>query len=138
MRRIIILALLIVFPTGLAAATDRYLGAGVALKNDAGELFAILRSDPFVFLYTEHTGPVIGASYFAHADDNSWELGFGISYVSKLSTVNGTHANFVSTAGYCWPQWCARFMHLSHGTLLGIEKDRPNHGWNVLAVEYKL
>jgi hypothetical protein len=137
MRRIFILALLMVLP-GMAAATDRYLGAGVALKNEAGEPFVILRSYPFVFLYSEHTGPVIGANHFLRAEDKSWELGFGLAYVSEVSAINGTHANFISTAGYCWQQWCARFMHLSHGTKLGIEKDRPNHGWNVLAVEYKL
>ncbi len=50
----------------------------------------------------------------------------------------GMHLNFLLGASYCREIFCLSYAHISHGALLGIERDAANSGLNFLFLEHRL
>lgn len=65
-----------------------------------------------------------------------WCGALGIARLSRLTELNGTKWNFMLGLRYKFsPEWSGGLIHFSHGSMLGIERDKANSGWNVLNVE---
>lgn len=65
--------------------------------------------------------------------------GVGPAYLQRVNAINGTRLNF-SLSLYCF-QWRGGGVvvrHISHGADLGIAPDRPNLGWNLVGVEWRI
>lgn len=80
----------------------------------------------------------IGATYDV-GPDHGWQAGIGGIYTGKTDEDVGTHANFLLRGSYClrnWGYFSAR--HISHGSFIGIAKDKANSGLNFITWEYRV
>lgn len=68
----------------------------------------------------------------------NFKFGIGIVQVHETEKNLGTNLNFLLEGGYCWKRVCAMIEHISHGALLGIEKDKPNAGLNFFTLKFNL
>jgi len=66
-----------------------------------------------------------------------WRYGGGVVWIDETNEINGTHWNFELLLGYDFtPRFYAELTHYSHGSEIGIRKDLPNWGWNLLGIGY--
>lgn len=66
-----------------------------------------------------------------------WCAALGIAKLSDKSYMNGTEWNFGVHFRYAMDKnWSLVLDHYSHGSMLGIEKEKSNRGWNLLGVAY--
>lgn len=68
---------------------------------------------------------------------SNWCGTLGLAHLSELTKINGTKANFLLGVRYkMTEQHSIELMHFSHGSMLGIEKEKSNAGWNLLQYNY--
>jgi len=61
--------------------------------------------------------------------------GLGIAWIDEVNNVNGTRWNFIWSMAVDLPdRFFLELLHMSHGAALGIEEDKPNHGWNFIGI----
>ena len=91
---------------------------------------------------TSDVGPhtpnvLIGADYML----TFWKKlrgGFGLAWIDEENNVNGTRWNFDTTVAYDLSERVfIEYRHQSHGAVLGISKDKPNGGWNIVGAGYR-
>jgi hypothetical protein len=79
---------------------------------------------------------LIGADYML----TFWKRvrgGIGLAWIDGENNVNGTRWNFDTTLAYdLSDRLFVEYRHQSHGAALGIRKDAPNGGWNVVGLGY--
>jgi hypothetical protein len=64
-----------------------------------------------------------------------WHAGLGTVWIDEKNSLNGTHWDFdVSLAYDLSGRIFVEYRHYSHGRKLGIKKDAPNDGWNLVGV----
>lgn len=69
--------------------------------------------------------------------DVRWCATLGAAKLTELTKINGTYYNFTLGLRYVIDKhWSIELTHFSHGSMLGIEKDKSNAGWNLLGVAY--
>jgi hypothetical protein len=66
---------------------------------------------------------------------SGWHFGVGVLWIDRLTNYNGTRWNFDFSLSYDLSDrvFC-EYQHFSHGSKVGIEKNAPNEGWNLLGV----
>jgi hypothetical protein len=77
--------------------------------------------------------------YFVGADHvwtiGKWRAGLGAIWMDETTNVNGTHWLFdVSLAYDINRRLFVEYRHHSHGSKLGIKRDLPNGGWNLIGI----
>jgi len=129
-----------------------------AEKNNSELFLAVAIDAPHSLgtsaLFAQYTFPqkvgVYAGHWFSPDGDNSalgteyyvkykrLRMGLGSAYLFKLGPINGTHLNFSITSTYDIDEnWRLFYRHFSHGSYLGIEKNKENSGWNLIGVLYK-
>jgi len=64
-----------------------------------------------------------------------WRAGLGAIWMDEETSVNGTHWLFDVSLSYDFTRRVyVEYRHFSHGSKLGIAKDKPNGGWNLIGV----
>jgi hypothetical protein len=64
-----------------------------------------------------------------------WRAGLGAIWMDEKTSVSGTRWLFdVSLAYDVTPRLFVEYRHFSHGARLGIKKDVPNGGWNLIGI----
>lgn len=66
-----------------------------------------------------------------------WEAGLGGILVDHTGESIGTHLNAIVRIGYCLKHFCVSAMHISHGSTIGIAREKANSGLNLLMLEYR-
>ena len=93
---------------------------------------------------SKHAGSDFGttADYYLGAQrlfpHGSNRYGLGAVWVDDRNGINGTRWNFAISYEWRFKWGSIEYFHISHGSLLGIKKDRPNDGWNLLGVSFVL
>lgn len=65
----------------------------------------------------------------------SWRAGLGAIWMDKTTSVSGTHWLFDVSLSYDLNRRVfVEYRHFSHGARLGIKKDVPNGGWNLIGI----
>ena len=96
---------------------------------------ASLKAGPFTVLAYDRIAAVGLTKDFGRRE--GWSSGIGAAAVSETSVEVGTHLNFLLRLSYCRKLACLSYAHISHGEGLGIAKNRPNAGLNLLMLEYR-
>jgi hypothetical protein len=69
--------------------------------------------------------------------DSGFCVGAGVAYFTHTTHMNGTRPNFGLHVRYKLDEhWSVALDHYSHGSALGIAKDKSNRGWNLLGLAY--
>jgi len=64
-----------------------------------------------------------------------WHAGLGTVWIDETNGLNGTHWDIDASLAYDLSEWVfVEYRHYSHGRKLGIKKDAPNDGWNLVGV----
>jgi hypothetical protein len=68
---------------------------------------------------------------------SDWRFGLGVVWIDRETNYNGTRWNFDFSISYDLSEriFC-EYQHNSHGAKVGIEKDAPNEGWNLLGIGF--
>jgi hypothetical protein len=84
--------------------------------------------------------PVVSATLglaYGFGGSTGWRAGIGVLLARRADEDLGTRLNILLRAGYCAKQLCLSYAHLSHGSGLGIRRERANSGLNFLFLEYR-
>ena len=120
-----------------AAAVEVRLGAGADLIHKEGMKMVGVSVGPASLLAWENDNYGLGLAYrFGPRTGLSGAVG-GI-VVRRIDEDVGTRLNFTLQASYCGEVLCLSFMHMSHGSSLGLRRDAANSGLNFLFLEYRL
>lgn len=130
----VIVVLILLLWASLAFGEVR-VGGGVDIVHQPGMEVVTVKLDAMEVLYWEKNFG-IGAAYDV-GNTVGWQAGLGGIYVAKTDDDVGTRANFLLRGSYCWVRTCLSVRHISHGSSLGIARDRPNSGLNFIALEYR-
>lgn len=130
---IIVVSILALFAS-IAFGGDR-LGAGVDVVHKPGMVALELKKGPVTFLGWDNNNYGLGATY--DVSRGATEAGLGLIYIRRKDEDLGTNLNFLLRAGYCTKKYCYSIIHLSHGSMLGIEPEKANSGLNFLMMERK-
>src|SRR6266571_863252 len=64
-----------------------------------------------------------------------WHAGLGTVWIDETNGLNGTHWDIDASLAYDVSERVfVEYRHYSHGRKLGIKKDAPNDGWNLVGV----
>jgi hypothetical protein len=68
---------------------------------------------------------------------SNWRFGAGVVWIDRETDYNGTRWNFDFTVSYDLSDriFC-EYQHNSHGSTVGIKKEVPNEGWNLLGIGF--
>lgn len=112
-------------------------GAGVDVVHKPGMGVGVVKVGPVdTLVWDKNFG--IGATYDL-GGPVGWQAGLGGIYTQRTDEDVGTRANFLLRGSYCLKRWgCFSARHISHGALLGIEKDKANSGLNFITWEASL
>lgn len=120
---------------GGAAAADLRVGAGVDVAHKQGTVVGALRYGPAsAFLW--HDNYALALTYELEPR-KGWQAGLGVFVVGRTDEHVGTHLNGVIRLGYCFGRFCISGLHVSHGSTVGIARDKPNSGLNFLMLEVR-
>ena len=76
-----------------------------------------------------------GATY--HCGFGRISVAFGVTYLTDLNDINGTHWNFITHLSYqIGRHWSLGYRHISNGNLFFHWNDAPNRGWNFFGIDY--
>lgn len=65
----------------------------------------------------------------------AWRAGVGAVWMDEKTNVSGTHWLFDISLSYeINRRFFVEYRHFSHGSKLGIKRDAPNGGWNLIGV----
>lgn len=110
----------------LSAQAEKRLFAGGDIKHRPGSTYFSVEQYSAHLATLNHTGPgslvVVG-----YEPVSIWKFRVGLAYLSDTTEISGTRLNF--TLSYKQGHFC--FRHYSHGTAVGIRRDRANAGWNL-------
>jgi hypothetical protein len=69
-----------------------------------------------------------------------WRYGIGAVWIDNDNEINGTRWNFDLSLAYdLSDRIYVEYLHFSHGSkVLGIKRDIPNLGWNLIGLGFKL
>ena len=68
---------------------------------------------------------------------SNWRLGAGIVWIDRETNYNGTRWNFDFSISYdLSDRIFLEYQHDSHGSKVGIKKEAPNEGWNLLGLGF--
>ncbi|MHB8623070.1 MAG: hypothetical protein ACYC9J_07680 [Sulfuricaulis sp.] len=72
--------------------------------------------------------------------NEKWRYGIGAVWIDNENEVNGTRWNFDLSLAYDLSnRMFIEFLHFSHASkVLGIERSRPNEGWNFIGIGFAL
>lgn len=116
-------------------SADTFIGIGSDIVHQPGMGVAQFTHAPATVLAWRHNYGM-GATYDLR--DGPWQAGLGAIYVRHTDGDVGTHSNFLFTGRHCWSGACLGLVHISHGSMLGIKKDKPNSGLNFLLLQIPL
>jgi hypothetical protein len=86
-----------------------------------------------VHVRPEAPNVLLGAGYVW--TKSKWRFGAGVVWIDNENNVNGTRWNFDGSVAYDWTDRVFfEYQHYSHGSLLGVDKDASNGGWNLFGV----
>jgi len=64
-----------------------------------------------------------------------WRPGLGAAWIDKTTSLNGTHWEIDTSLAYAITRrFFVEFRHYSHARKLGVRKDVPNGGWNLIGL----
>ena len=68
---------------------------------------------------------------------SNWRFGFGVVWIDRETNYNGTRWNLDFSVSYDLSDriFC-EYQHNSHGSKVGIKKEAPNEGWNLLGIGF--
>jgi len=111
------------------------LGAGAEFLYRSGTATASLKFRALNALFWGDNGGLGLTADFGHRV--GWNGGFGGLLAAHTEEALGTPLNFLLRGSYCGRQLCLSLVHLSHGALFGIARDKSNQGLNFLLLEYR-
>ncbi len=78
---------------------------------------------------------IYGAGY--HCGFGKLSLQLGVSYITDLNNINGTHWNFATDVAYrLGRHWALSYRHFSNADFIFHWSNGPNRGWNFVSIEY--
>jgi hypothetical protein len=108
---------------GSVLLAGRY-GAAWGLRAGAWLYTDDLHPKPHGFVGADHVWTI-----------GKWRAGLGAVWMDERTNVNGTNWLFDISVGYDISRRVfVEYRHHSHGSKLGIKRDVPNGGWNLLGV----
>ena len=140
MRALLVAVLLAAVPHAASAQGQPRglrVGAGVDVLHERGMAILSVAADPFVLFAWDRFDVGLGASH-RFGGLEGWSASAGGIAVRRRDGDLGTHFNFLVGASYCGKAACLSFAHISHGAVLGIERDAANSGLNFIYLEYRL
>ena len=86
-----------------------------------------------VHVHPEAPNVLLGGGYVL--TKSKWRFGAGVVWIDEENDLNGTRWNFDLSLGYdLSDRLFLEFAHYSHGSGLGIRRDKPNSSWNLFNV----
>ncbi|MHB8347706.1 MAG: hypothetical protein ACYDHM_11085 [Acidiferrobacterales bacterium] len=78
---------------------------------------------------------IYGAGYDCGFGRLSLQL--GVSYITHINYINGTHWNFDTDVAYrLTHHWALSWRHFSNANFITHWSNGPNRGWNFVSIEY--
>ena len=119
-----------------AAAVEVRVGAGADIIHREGMKMVTASVGPVSFLAWDNRQHALALSYrFGPRTGLSGAVGGLLA--RRTDEDLGTRLNFALQANYCGEVLCLGFMHISHGSSLGLRRRTANSGLNFLFLEYR-
>jgi hypothetical protein len=136
--RFVLVTVLCLASSGLHAREwfeERRIGTGVDFVHQQGMPMVSVELSPVSVLAWE-TYAGVGLTY-SFGSRVGWNASLGGILVDRVDGDVGTHLNLLFRLSRCDRNICLSFAHVSHGSAIGIEIDKPNSGLNFLFLEYR-